>query len=62
MKRTSKMKTKQLCDNTYKDLLARLGELTIQKTIIDKQVAEINAQLILLNALAPELQRLEKEL
>lgn len=56
------MRMKEICDSTYRDLLAKLGELQIQKTIIDKQIAEIGAQLHLLNALSPELQKIENEL
>lgn len=52
---------KEFCNNTYRDLIARLGELSIQKTIIDKQIAEIGAQLHLLNALSPQLQKIELE-
>jgi len=56
------MKMKNLCNNIYKDLLAKLGELTLQKDVIDKQVKDIQAQLNLLNGLSPELQKVEKEL
>lgn len=56
------MKMKNLCNNIYKDLLAKLGELTLQKNVIDKQIKDIQAQLNLLNGLSPELQKVEKEL
>ena len=48
-----------LCNNMYRDLLARLGELAIQRQALDKSIKIIEAQLELLNAISPELQALE---
>lgn len=56
------MKMKEYCNNTYRDLIAKLGELSIQKTLIDKQIAEIGAQIHLLNALSPDLQKIEQSI
>lgn len=54
------MDAKQFCNNIYRDMVARLGELTIQLDQIEKEKESIKAQLALLNALSPELQKLEK--
>jgi chaperonin cofactor prefoldin len=51
---------KDFCNNIYKDLVSRLGELQINIDQLSKEKEAINAQLRLLNALSPELQKLEK--
>lgn len=56
------MKTKELCNETYKDLCAELGQLQLQKDALDKRAAEILAQIQLLNALSPKLQSLESKI
>jgi hypothetical protein len=53
------MKTKELCDNVYRDLVARLGIIQIQEDQLLKEKAELLAQIKLLNALSPEFQKLE---
>lgn len=53
------MNSKDLCNNIYKDLCAQLGELSLQKLQIDKQISDIQAQVAMLNALSPEFQKLE---
>lgn len=47
-----------LCNNTYRDLCAKLGELHLQKDHIDRLIHDITAQITLLNALAPQLNAL----
>lgn len=47
-----------LCNNTYRDLCAKLGELHLQKAHIDRLINDITAQITLLNALAPQLNAL----
>jgi len=56
------MKTKELCNETYRDLCAELGQLQLQKDALDKRAAEILAQITLLNALSPKLQTIEASL
>lgn len=51
---------RNFCNNIYRDLVARLGELTIQEELINKEKSDILAQLRLLNALSPELQKQEE--
>jgi hypothetical protein len=53
------MKTKEYCNNLYRDLIAHLGELYLQQNLLTKQIESILAKLELLNALSPELQKLE---
>jgi len=56
------VKTQDLCNNTYRDLCAQLGELSLQRILLEKKINEITAQLHLLNALSPQLQSIETDL
>jgi len=56
------MNAKEFCNGIYRDLVARLGELTIQEELIVKEKSDIQAQLRLLNALSPELQKQEESI
>jgi hypothetical protein len=55
------MKSKEFCNNLYRDLVARLGEIQIQLDRLNKEKDGILVQLSTLNALSPELQKLEEE-
>jgi hypothetical protein len=50
---------RQFCNKEYYDLCAQLGQLTIQKDIIDAQIKEILTKINHLNQLSPRLQELE---
>ena len=52
---------KDYCNKVYSDLCARLGDLYIQKRLIDQSIESILHQLDLLNCMSPELQKLEKK-
>ena len=56
------MKTKEFCNQTFRDLLARLGEISLSLHQLHQKEEEIRAQISLLNSLSPELQKIEKEL
>ena len=49
------MDIQAFCNSVYTDLIARLGQLYSQKSHIDKQIIELEAQIAFLNSLAPKL-------
>ena len=51
-------KVQSLANDIYRDLIAKAGELSLQKESIDEQLKAIKAQLALLNSLVPELKKL----
>ncbi len=55
-------RTQILCNNAYRDFLAKLGELYVQKKNIDEQIAIILAQISYLNQITPELMKIEKSI
>jgi chaperonin cofactor prefoldin len=55
------MKSQEFCNNVYRDLVARLGEIQIQLDQLSQEKKALLAQLKLLNALSPELQKLEEK-
>lgn len=55
-------KSKDFCNQIYKDLCAELGQLLIQKQLIDNQIKSLTAKIELLNGLSPRLQSLESEI
>ena len=56
------MKTKDLCNNIYKDLAAELGQLSIQQQSINERIKEIVNQITILNAISPKFQEIEQDL
>ena len=53
---------KEYCNNLYRDLIARFGELAIQQQLLTKEMESIQHQLELLNAMSPQLQTLQSNL
>lgn len=56
------MKSQKRINEIYRDLLAKLGELGIQKELIEKDMDAIKGRIEGLNIVAPEMQKIEKEL
>jgi hypothetical protein len=54
------MKTKEFCNNAYRDLCAKLGELYLQHAQTQKAIEECTAQIALLNNITLPLQKLEQ--
>ena len=54
------MVMKNFCNEKYRDLLAKLGELTVQRDMLEEQIKNIKSQMTLLNSISPDLQKLEQ--
>ena len=56
------MKMQDFANETYRDLCAKLGELSLQRSLISKQIKDIEAQIAFLNAVVPKLSKIELDL
>ena len=56
------MKMQDFANETYRDLCAKLGELSLQRSLISKQIKDIEAQISFLNAVVPKLAKLESDI
>ena len=54
------MSMKDFCNEQYKDLLARFGELEIQRKHIEEAQKELLSKMACLNQLSPLLQQIEQ--
>lgn len=53
------MNTEAKLNEIFKDLLAQLGHLSVQRDELESQITALKQQLNMLNSLAPELKKLE---
>ena len=51
------MKIDIFCNNLYKDLCTKLGEISLQKAALDSEIKRIKAKLELLNGIVPPLKQ-----
>jgi uncharacterized protein involved in exopolysaccharide biosynthesis len=56
------LKTQKRVNEIYRDLVAKIGELSIQKEIIEKELNSLRGRIEGLNVLAPEMAKIEQEL